>query len=248
MTVSALEHDISPQITSLSKLNISIPDDARQHLENQLALLYPHSETKSQHDNDVKAKRHLDDILKAMKSSPKITLCRVNFILTTRDDVIRELETILKDWKQERLKMMKTSKKRRLDGDDDLHQEIDLYIGPHSMFEDCIEIKWCHKDNSIAKGLVLSLDHSHPPLDTQTLSEPNLYNNNERLSNMSHEKRSKRINLGWPDTHRVIICDRFCGEAVLRGSDIFVRGILCADSGVRSGEEVAVSFFFSRYF
>jgi hypothetical protein len=41
-------------------------------------------------------------------------------------------------------------------------------------------------------------------------------------------------------THRVIICDRFCGEAVLRGSDIFVRGVIVADAGIEVGEQVAV--------
>jgi hypothetical protein len=41
-------------------------------------------------------------------------------------------------------------------------------------------------------------------------------------------------------THRVVVCDRFCGEAVLRGSDIFVRGILSADSGIQKGQTVAV--------
>jgi predicted ribosome-associated RNA-binding protein Tma20 len=45
---------------------------------------------------------------------------------------------------------------------------------------------------------------------------------------------------GWPMDYRSIICDRFCGEAVLRGSDIFVRGVLAADSGIRAGEKVAV--------
>lgn len=50
----------------------------------------------------------------------------------------------------------------------------------------------------------------------------------------------KRKELGWPMSHRAIIVDRFCGEAVLRGSNIFVRGIMCADSGIEKDEEVAV--------
>ena len=45
---------------------------------------------------------------------------------------------------------------------------------------------------------------------------------------------------GWPDTHRVVVVDRFCGEAVLRGADIFVKGIVVADTGIRSEENVAV--------
>jgi len=46
---------------------------------------------------------------------------------------------------------------------------------------------------------------------------------------------------GWPNTHRVVVFNRLCGEAVLRGADIFVRGIICADSGIRKGEDFAVS-------
>lgn len=51
---------------------------------------------------------------------------------------------------------------------------------------------------------------------------------------------SDQPNRQWPLTHRVVVCDRFCGEAVLRGSDIFVRGVLAADAKIRAGEQVAV--------
>jgi hypothetical protein len=41
-------------------------------------------------------------------------------------------------------------------------------------------------------------------------------------------------------THRVVLVDHFCGEAVLRGSDIFVRGVLAADMNIKSGDMVAI--------
>lgn len=50
----------------------------------------------------------------------------------------------------------------------------------------------------------------------------------------------KRANLGWPMSHRAIVVDRFCGEAVLRGANVFVRGILSADSGITADEKIAV--------
>lgn len=50
----------------------------------------------------------------------------------------------------------------------------------------------------------------------------------------------KRAEMGWPMSHRAVVVDRFCGEAVLRGANVFVRGVLSADSGVEAGEEVAV--------
>jgi 16S rRNA methyltransferase RsmB/F len=34
---------------------------------------------------------------------------------------------------------------------------------------------------------------------------------------------------GWPCSHAVVVVDRLCGEAVLRGADVFVKGILVAD-------------------
>ncbi|KAL7521384.1 hypothetical protein ACHAWX_006055 [Stephanocyclus meneghinianus] len=54
---------------------------------------------------------------------------------------------------------------------------------------------------------------------------------------MSGDSRRKK---GWPMSHRVVIVDRFCGEAVLRGANVFVKGILCADAGIKQEEEVAV--------
>eukprot|EP00584_Thalassiosira_punctigera_P002118 CAMPEP_0172530964 /NCGR_PEP_ID=MMETSP1067-20121228/4547_1 /TAXON_ID=265564 ORGANISM="Thalassiosira punctigera, Strain Tpunct2005C2" /NCGR_SAMPLE_ID=MMETSP1067 /ASSEMBLY_ACC=CAM_ASM_000444 /LENGTH=517 /DNA_ID=CAMNT_0013315279 /DNA_START=134 /DNA_END=1687 /DNA_ORIENTATION=- len=49
-----------------------------------------------------------------------------------------------------------------------------------------------------------------------------------------------RVEKGWPMSHRAIVVDRFCGEAVLRGADVFVRGILAADAGIKADEEIAV--------
>mmetsp|Transcript_32677 Transcript_32677/g.68721 ORF Transcript_32677/g.68721 Transcript_32677/m.68721 type:complete len:354 (-) Transcript_32677:449-1510(-) len=50
----------------------------------------------------------------------------------------------------------------------------------------------------------------------------------------------KRVDMGWPMSHRAIVVDRFCGEAVLRGANVFVRGVLSADSGIAPDEEIAV--------
>ncbi|KAL7532488.1 hypothetical protein ACHAWF_004158 [Thalassiosira exigua] len=49
-----------------------------------------------------------------------------------------------------------------------------------------------------------------------------------------------RSDKGWPMSHRAVIVDRFCGEAVMRGANVFVRGILCADAGIAAHDEVAV--------
>ncbi|ETV93952.1 hypothetical protein H310_12287 [Aphanomyces invadans] len=41
-------------------------------------------------------------------------------------------------------------------------------------------------------------------------------------------------------TTKKIIVDRLCGEAVLRGSDIFARGVMCASSALNAGDQVLV--------
>ncbi|OQR81166.1 hypothetical protein ACHHYP_16709 [Achlya hypogyna] len=51
-----------------------------------------------------------------------------------------------------------------------------------------------------------------------------------------------RVSLSVPDimTRKKIIVDRLCGEAVLRGSDIFARGVMCASSALNPGDDVAI--------
>lgn len=41
-------------------------------------------------------------------------------------------------------------------------------------------------------------------------------------------------------TLKVVLVDRFCGESVLRGSDIFVKGIISADKGITKGSICAI--------
>ncbi|KAF0715790.1 Aste57867_3159 [Aphanomyces stellatus] len=41
-------------------------------------------------------------------------------------------------------------------------------------------------------------------------------------------------------TRKKIIVDRLCGEAVLRGSDIFARGVMCASTALNVGDDVVI--------
>jgi len=71
--------------------------------------------------------------------------------------------------------------------------------------------------------------------------EENATIGNDNLSSKAlFSNWSSRREQGWPMTYRSIICDRFCGEAVLRGSDIFVMGVMAADTNIQAGEKVAV--------
>jgi hypothetical protein len=99
-----------------------------------------------------------------------------------------------------------------------------LDIRENSLFLDVIDIK----DNS-------SEDRS---ADLSACTKPKLDSCSTSSSLFANWPR--RQEKGWPMSHRALLCDRLCGEAVLRGSDIFVRGILAADPGIHAGETVAV--------
>lgn len=99
-------------------------------------------------------------------------------------------------------------------------------ILPHPIFEDVLCVGTVESENSIGESDYPLAGCSTPP---ESQDYPIIFSSWPR-------RRAK----GWPMTHRVIICDRFCGEAVLRGSDIFVRGAIAADAGIEVGEHVAV--------
>jgi len=101
--------------------------------------------------------------------------------------------------------------------------QLHVSVSPHKILEDVVAIDITSATTRETETLV---DSKIPTVDNQ---QPVLF-----------AKWPSRQKLGWPMTHRVVLCDRFCGEAVLRGSSIFVRGVVCADSGIASGETVAV--------
>jgi hypothetical protein len=104
---------------------------------------------------------------------------------------------------------------------------IKISIQPHAVLTDVIEIhSSCEMTTAASCSSIMVLSHhSIPPPG----SAPILFQNWPR-----------RRACGWPMTHRVVVCDRFCAEAVLRGAHIFVKGILCADTGIEAGQIVAV--------
>lgn len=96
-----------------------------------------------------------------------------------------------------------------------------VLITRHELLHDvvCIDIR----------ETTASLCHRNGPLEAS-----------EYISTLINPSKSARLANGWPGTHRVVLCDRFCGEAVLRGADIYCKGIMSADTGIKVGEEVAV--------
>jgi len=181
-----------PDILSLNELKIHLPQDVHNQLETQYAIL-----------NDTSSK-HIDKILKSMKTSPADTCCRVNLLTSSVDEVIKELKVHLST----------------IDGDFNAHR--------HETISDLVIIR---ANNKLSKT---DIDGS----DINELYNCSIPPNKECIDLFPNW--SKRKELGWPMSHRSIVVDRYCGEAVLRGSHIFVKGILAADSGIVEQEEVAI--------
>ena len=49
-----------------------------------------------------------------------------------------------------------------------------------------------------------------------------------------------RRKAGWPTHSKVVIVDRVCGEAVLRGAHVFVKGVMSAEANLLKGDAVAI--------
>ncbi len=154
---------------------------------------------------------NLELILAAMKRPPAFTTCRVNLIKATRKEVFDELQSKLS--KNPQLKVVE---------DADFPDVINILPTTEST------------KNSFGTFDKSSLsDLTKPDADGETTT------NDNHMTDLFSKWPSRRQQ-GWPMTHRSIIVDRFCGEAVLRGSDIFVMGVMAADANIWEGEKVAV--------
>jgi len=102
-------------------------------------------------------------------------------------------------------------------------QNHDYTVQRHTTLRDLVIIR----SNTVMDDAMVSYYHCSIP--------PNPNNTNNLFPNWPN-----RISKGWPMSHRAVIVDRFCGEAVLRGANVFVRGILSADAGIRADEEIAL--------
>ena len=112
--------------------------------------------------------------------------------------------------------------------------DSDWIVGPHNLFDDVVVVSQRHRSSN---------SQQTESREWSTLAEcrkPPSTPKQEMISPFSVTDQTKRSAKGWPSTHRVVILDRLCGEAVLRGSDIYVKGIMVADQGIAKGEKVAV--------
>jgi hypothetical protein len=197
MTDQHAENPSPIVLYSLDQFQVSISDEVKEHLTRPLQKLYATRE---------EAVKHFQRIMDAMKRPPIQSVCRVNLIQLSREQVREGIRDSLQTWILSR-------------GGDP--EQMRVRVQPHPLLYDTILVDVIPKDTTttLYKAIV------PPNYTTDTTLFP---------------QWPTREQMGWPTSHRAILCDRLCGEAVLRGSDIFVRGILLADAGIVTGEVVAV--------
>jgi len=103
------------------------------------------------------------------------------------------------------------------------NQNHDYIVGRHGTLKDLVTIRSKPNQSNTTDAMIYNC--SVPP--------------NPECNNI-FPNWPTRAEKGWPMSHRAIVVGRFCGEAVLRGANIFVRGILSADAGITDEEEIAV--------
>ena len=202
-----------PEILSLDEFNVAIPQDVYDHLSKQYASLNDDGG-----NSNSKTNEHIDKILDCMKRSPVDTCCRVNNIHSSVNEVQDGLRNYLMNMECCEI--------------DDNQQQCEYMIQQHDIPSDLITIRATANNNN-------NLYYSKVPPNEKQSTDTSEIGTNQSSTNL-FPTWQLRHEQGWPITHRCVIIDRFCAEAVLRGADIFVKGILCADAGITEGEEVAV--------
>ena len=205
------DQECQPEILSLADFHVTIPQDVYDLLSKQYSSL------DNSNDVDGNETKHIDRILNCMKKSPVDTCCRVNQINSTVHEVKAGLQQYFAG---------KSTESHHH------YNRCSFSLQQHDTLMDLVTIRTTDNNISNSHDNDMNLYESNVP----PISKSNTKNDKQLLFANWHLRHKQ----GWPLTHRCIIVDRFCAEAVLRGADIFVKGILCADAGIIEGEEVAV--------
>ena len=62
----------------------------------------------------------------------------------------------------------------------------------------------------------------------------------QESSSSRMERKQQHASRGINNNKKIVLVDKFCGEAVLRGSDIFVKGVIASSPGLWPNDRVAV--------
>jgi 16S rRNA C967 or C1407 C5-methylase (RsmB/RsmF family)/predicted ribosome-associated RNA-binding protein Tma20 len=162
-------------------------------------------------NNDDITRRQFRFFLNVMTRPPAVTICRINKIcVDNRRDVMSKLLKIL--------------------------NEIVVSVGDQSQQQqqpDQQQNLWELKEDPIFDD-VIQIIPLLPRRRHRPIGAVNIY----KKIRKPWYSNSSDVDGSFPS--KIVLVDRFCGEAVLRGSDIFVKGVLAASPGLWPNDRVAV--------
>lgn len=234
----------APKIHSLDEWNVQLTDPVRRHLvEGYRGLYVDHDadddDDENQDGDDIsiatkKADAHVDRILAVMKIPPSTSILRVNQIVVGGGSDSSTTTTAI----QQLLRQQSDGG----ENDDDVSLSECCRVQQHAVFSDvvCLDPVLSGAERFDDEVHARSLFRCRRPRSTNGIMSEATASEATSTTMPLFQHWPRRSKLGWPLTHKVIICDRYCGEAVLRGADIFVRGVMCADNNIGKGDVVAV--------
>jgi len=261
---------ILPRIESLAEYQVMLHEEIRVYLTSLYAKHYTalaeQAATTTQQQQQLEqqtstaegqkwATQHVQQFCHRMKQSPKQAVLRINDLqrLDQRRELMQQVQQILSEW------IAESQRQQQQQPDDATNHNITLVplVQAHDKLDDVITIDFQIQQTTTTttttttKKAKLDTTTSHTAFLPTSLfacrvPHPPLYRKLSLLEHTTQQSTTRATTMttreqqGWPSTHRVILVDRYCGEAVLRGADIFVKGILIAETGIRANEAVAV--------
>lgn len=180
-----------------------------------------------------------------------------NISITRMDRVKRDINHYIEKWITERQSLIVNNNDCDCNENDIIDYSVNvtnsspfhIVVDDHAWLEHVVTIEISHTTGDATedhdqRSKLLVMNSYHQRIPNMIAQANNVIHDNDdnRWKTKFPHWSSKRLRqeYGWPVTHRVVVCDRYCGEAVVRGSDIYVRGIMMADSPIQENEIVAV--------
>jgi 16S rRNA C967 or C1407 C5-methylase (RsmB/RsmF family) len=200
------------------RYRIRLSSDIMNHLEEQL-----NGDERCRRENDDTTTTHLSKFLDVMTRPPAVTICRINNIngnVDNRKDIINKLNTILNNIVQGAGGEGEQNDRHR--------NQQDLWdVKEDPTFHDVIQIIPRRRSISQEKLQQKKSTNIYEPWFKSEVDD------DKTCENETTSKTTKAV-------AKIVLVDKICGEAVLRGSDIFVKGVVAASPGLRPNDRVAV--------
>ena len=200
-----------PRVYSLAELNLLRMaglegDDNGVNLRAALGLAAAKESSKQQ---------QLLAVLERLKVPPAVTTCRLSRSLQQdKQHVVQQLDSYLRERYPQ--------------------YHDDITVTAHPVLPDvlCIERRVEGSENETGFSRLYRCRGPPPPDDAAATAATAA----ARLEDNDDDGESQGSS-GWSGCsgHKIVIVDRLCGEAVLRGADVFCRGVLVAEQFLASG-------------